>query len=329
MILHVFNPDNDMALANGSAGYTPPTNIQRMMRHTALLPTRWARPGDGVLVDDRVWVVETPAPKQSQWSEDVETGEGHWTALSDVLDSVTEVRPWGWSPAICHRLRSVGIPDSLLPTSDRVAELRRLSSRQQAVLMLRQLTPLHSSFVGESVFCTSSAQVEEALARWSRTVLKAPWSGSGKGLRYGQGGREDTLQGWYQRILGQQGGVVVEPLYDKLHDFALEFWSDGCGMVAYQGLSLFETHPNGAYKGNLLWDEERKQAWLSEQLALLGTEPSVMPFLTSLLEERLSRLVGTLYRGPLGVDMMLLADGRIHPCVEINLRMTMGYVSIL
>ena len=34
------------------------------------------------------------------------------------------------------------------------------------------------------------------------------------------------------------------------------------------------------------------------------------------------------YEGPVGVDMMVLHDRMIHPCVEINLRRTMGHVAL-
>lgn len=37
------------------------------------------------------------------------------------------------------------------------------------------------------------------------------------------------------------------------------------------------------------------------------------------------------YRGPFGIDMMVVsAEGgyRLHPCVEINLRRTMGHVAL-
>ena len=329
MILHVFNADNDMALANGSPGYTPPASIQRMMEKTALLPARWAALGDGVIVGSRVWIVESPAPKVAEWTEEFLPGKGRWVNLSDVLPQVEEVRPWGWSPAICHRLRSIGIPERFLPADAQLAELRRLSSRQLAVEVLADVVPDNPCFVGESAYCTDASQVEQALLRWPQAVLKSPWSGSGKGIRYSQHGREDTLRGWYQRILEQQKGVVVEPFYDKVQDFALEFWSDGEGHVAYQGLSLFETHPNGAYKGNFIWDEVRKRTWLSELFARHGIPSSMLSTLQDLLQQRLSAVVGASYRGPLGVDMMQVAGGRIHPCVEINLRMTMGYVSIL
>ena len=49
--------------------------------------------------------------------------------------------------------------------------------------------------------------------------------------------------------------------------------------------------------------------------------------------DALHEVIGHQYTGPFGVDMMILAksDGNgflIHPCVEINLRHTMGHVAI-
>ena len=34
------------------------------------------------------------------------------------------------------------------------------------------------------------------------------------------------------------------------------------------------------------------------------------------------------YEGPLGIDMLVTSQGIIHPCVEINLRNTMGSILI-
>ena len=50
------------------------------------------------------------------------------------------------------------------------------------------------------------------------------------------------------------------------------------------------------------------------------------------MEKELSCLFSGYYTGPLGVDMMVVraADGSslLHPCVEINVRMTMGHVAL-
>lgn len=319
-----------MALANGEPGYTPPSSIKKMMEQTALLPTRWADSGDGVLVGERVWVVEQKTDKTEEWAQVLGDalaraieGKGYWAELCDVLPLVTEVRPWGWSPAICHRLRSVGIPDSLLLDADELATIRELSSRERAVEMLARIQPLLPFLKGESAYCRTEHEVADCMQRWTPTILKAPWSSSGKGLRFGQEGSEEALRTWYVKILKQQGGVVVEPFYDKMMDFAMEFWSDGSS-VKYKGLSLFDTHPNGAYRGNRLWTEDKKWEAMSPYLSLENGHQ-----LIGLLETNLGQIIGGRYRGPLGVDMMVLHDGTVHPCVEINLRMTMGYASLL
>lgn len=331
MLLHVFNPDNDMALANGEPGYTPPASIQKMMHETALLPARWAEVGDGVLVGNRVWIVEQRAEKQENWEQALGDallkaveGRGHWANLADVLHSMLGVRPWGWSPALCHRLRSLGIPDKFLLNTEELAQVRWLSCRERAVEMLAKIRPELPFLKGESVYCRSEEEVQIALNRWSPSILKAPWSSSGKGLRFRLSGADDNaVRTWYTKLLKQQGGVVVEPFYDKVMDFAMEFLSDGTS-VQYQGLSLFETHPNGAYKGNRLWTEEEKWKFMSPYLS---KEDGLQ--LIRLLEYHLHQLIADGYRGPLGVDMMILKDGTIHPCVEINMRMTMGYAALL
>lgn len=346
MILHVFNCDNDMALASNSPGYTPPASITKMMSEMALLPTRWAKQGDGVLclsqdepAKSRVWIVDKPSPKTEDWTQLEDIGQGRFTTLESVLPIVSEIRPWGWSHAIRHRLTCAGIPERLLPSKEQIETIRQLSSRRNAVEMLARLTnrphtdkttqefssdeKTHNIFVGESRYCQSEDEVEQLLAQWQKTILKAPWSGSGKGLRYGQGGREDTLAGWYRRIISQQGGVVVEPFYNKTADFAMEFFCHRTGEVTYKGLSVFENHPNGTYSSNHLWSEEQKMQWLSKYVPL-----HAITFLQKELETQLSQMIGTSYCGPLGVDMMII-DGRyIHPCVEINLRTTMGYVTL-
>ena len=314
--LCVFNCDNDMALANFSPGFTPPARIREMMEELADLPLAWRESEVGASADGQ------------------KTKEAVCLAYNNL--QLDEVFPWGWSPAVCHRLRQQGVPESLLPTHDQLLEIRRLSSRERAVELLAQMRQEGVCGDLHSQYCTDEAQVEAALCRWPQAILKAPWSGSGKGLRFAGQGEGGNLSGWYRRIIQQQGGVVVEPLNDKVHDLAMEFWSDGQGHVSYQGLSLFENHPNGAYRGNLLLPETEKQAWLDQFVS-----PAQSLAVRQWLEHRLSTLIGTAYKGYLGVDMMIVKNSQpspinhtpytinLHPLVELNLRMTMGMVSVL
>ena len=109
----------------------------------------------------------------------------------------------------------------------------------------------------------------------------------------------------------------------------MEFYSDGAGEVTFAGYSLFRTGKSGMYEGNRLLSNEAIWKQLSQYV------PSkVLTDLENCLKYRLSALVGTVYKGYLGVDMMICRFPenekpvfRIHPCVEINLRMNMGVVA--
>jgi hypothetical protein len=111
----------------------------------------------------------------------------------------------------------------------------------------------------------------------------------------------------------------------------MEFYSDGQGAVTYEGLSMFHT-TNGAYTGNLLATETTKRLKLANYVSL----QQLMD-----LRQRICALTSTLladqYKGPFGIDMMVVAPPAgsaddshflLHPCVELNLRRTMGHVAL-
>jgi hypothetical protein len=102
----------------------------------------------------------------------------------------------------------------------------------------------------------------------------------------------------------------------------MEFEADGHGGIRFLGLSLFHTK-NGAYIGNIVATEQTKRQLLSKLLPLELTDEVCRLIVT---ESRLGS-----YQGPFGVDMMVVTDGQrllLHPCVEINLRRTMGHVAL-
>ena len=292
MTLYVFNPENDMALADGHPGYTPPVQIQQMRRELWWLPQWWAED------EDIVW-----------------NGEERLNLSDD-----TRILPWGWSPALCHQLKQAGVQESLLPSQKELELLRQLSHRQTAVSLLQELRgelPLDGHLAGKSALCRNIKEAEETANAYGEALLKSPWSSSGRGLM-----KTDNPQwkAWASRILKAQGSVVVEQFLHKVSDFALEFWLDGKGGVEYRGLSLFYTNERGAYLGNWVAPEEQKLAWLAQYIPLQYLQ-EIRAWWTA----RLSRFD---YAGPVGIDMMLAQEG-ICPCIEVNWRWTMGLVSCL
>lgn len=278
-----------MALADGKSGYTPPAQIQQMRRELWWLPQWWAEE------KDIVW-----------------NGEDRLNLSND-----TKILPWGWSPALCHQLKQAGVQESLLPSAEKLEQIRQLSHRQTAVALLQELReqlPLDGHIAGNSTFCHTIEEVKEAVNIYGEAMLKLPWSSSGRGIRQAKAKDASLLKGRWK------GSVVVERFLHKIADFALEFWLDGKGGVEYRGLSLFYTNERGAYLGNWVAPEGQKLAWLAQYIPL-----QYLQEIRKWWEERLSHFD---YSGPVGIDMMLAQEG-ICPCIEVNWRMTMGLVSCL
>lgn len=141
------------------------------------------------------------------------------------------------------------------------------------------------------------------------------------GIRFIDGELNDYHRGWLRNLLSKQGGVMAEPYYEKVKDFGMEFESTESG-IRYLGLSLFHTS-NGAYTGNVLATENAKREMISRYIPV------------SLLDEVKEKICGMSllngYLGPFGIDMMIIRHHTqllLHPCVEINLRRTMGHVAL-
>ena len=199
--------------------------------------------------------------------------------------------------------------------------------------------------------------VQDALARYGRIVLKAPWSGSGRGLRWVDRTLSDLDKSWTEKTLASQGSVMVEPRMEVVQDFALEYYIGGQGREAHSstqalqnsstqafkqsssqtfispcagthhfvGYSLFATQ-NGVYRENHLFSDDEILQRLSEYVSvqtILSAKAAAERWLESEIVPR--------YEGPLGIDMFIYksADGyALNPMVEINFRHTMGHVAV-
>ena len=315
--IYLFNPENDMALANFTPYYKAPSEIIRMANDLSVLPAWYAPEGSTIKVDSlsrvSLWREQCPA---SDFLPDV-----IWSAEWENMP----YKPWGWSPSLLYTLRKAGVNDSFLLSDMQMGQIRVLSGRQCCVKILESFSRM-DGLCGKAMTCNSMTQVKKYIASLERCVLKAPWSGSGGGIMYVSSKEwNDSAEGWVSRVLRVQGEITVEPLYNKVCDFAMEFYADGNGSVSFVGYSLFDTDAHGNYKGNFLLSDGQIKKILSQYIP-----DEVFDNVCRTMEESLASLLNKDYCGFLGVDMMIcLEDGRylLHPCVEINLRMNMGVVS--
>lgn len=347
--IHYFNPENDLALAANDPHYTPPASALQMATDLQRLPLRWARPGDLVLLRDGTLISASPDAAPHSPSRLLPWG---WSPLA-----ITAFRRAGIPDALLPS-------DSEMHTFRTLAG--RATAADVLLRLRRQLDEQHIGhcFTGEAYVCRSLEEACDYHSRFGESIFKQPWSGSGRGLMPAHDGRlTDKNTAWLQRTLCMQGYVMAEPRYDRRADFALEFWRHSDGSITYEGLSLFMTTAGGVYAGNIVDTEERKWALLlpllppspSPSSSSLPSSPSFpssssssssssfssfssssslpsLPFplvsLISSIPSLLSPFLPSFYSGPIGVDMLITRDGLIHPCVEINFRMTMGWVAL-
>lgn len=317
----LFNPSHDDALASGRADYCPTRIVRRMETDLSLLPLWWADPDSVVLTRRKEQALAFCEDNQ------VFLPEAH-VASFDCAEEVTSIAPWGWDAHIVRCLESAGFAPHLLPSSEQLEQLRRLSSRYTSVRVLRLVREQlnDSCFVGESYWVEQGSQLKELLNRFGRLMVKAPWSCSGRGVFELAA---DDKRSWDRAlsVVRRQGAIEAEPFYERVADFAMEYESDGMGHVAFRGLSWFGALA-GRYVGNCVCSEARaEQEW--QRFLPIEILWRTRQELLSVLENE----VAASYRGPLGVDIMVCRDAVdghlvLHPCIEVNVRHTMGLVAI-
>lgn len=333
MTLHIFNPEHEIALAENNARFTPPMAARDLADDLSFLPALWAEKGDAILVDDKMKAIQTYHQLPLK-----EFGEFFFLVPSDVPAffanrSNVKIAPWGWDKTVRETLSNHGVPDSLLPDAEWLDNIRTLSNRTLAVKLLDSFKDMDGT-TGFSRTCNTYEEVLVFLDNNEDIVVKAPWSSSGRGVRYMQRETVDeNLLMWIVNTIEKQGNVVAEMKCPKVHDLAVEFKVDEQGSVKACGISVFSTE-RSAYKGNRLATETEKREWLSQYISL-DIFDKVVKQIESFMEENIHGM----YEGPFGVDMLICSNpdyGKyegeqqylLNPCVEINLRCTMGHVAL-
>jgi hypothetical protein len=163
-------------------------------------------------------------------------------------------------------------------------------------------------------------QVKEFIAKHRNIVLKAPVSGSGKGIRWVTDALSHSDEGWCRNLIARHGCVVAERRLTLKREFAM-LYRVTADDVLFCGYSLFYTE-NGAYRGNILASDEFIERRLSEMITLHQLE-MVREELRLFLKERCCGR----YEGFVGVDQFFSEELGFNPVVEINMRMTMGLLA--
>ena len=208
---------------------------------------------------------------------------------------------------LSHLVHQLGYPQDLLPHwvtagADRTETEQRLRTAITAV-------------ASRSFGSTEQLMVKRPYTSSGRGVFPLPLPIQPKHL--------EALIGSCMRC----GSISIEPHLDVVDNWAIEYTRNAQGEVSFFALSHFATHPSGrAYLGNHLSSQQELWQKLSSCIG-----ENTLQRLIEVQRRWLEReLVASEYIGYIGIDLFFYRDGEqlcLHPCVEINLRTTMGVVA--
>lgn len=313
-LVHLFNPENDLALAANTDCYTPPQAAQRLASAGAVLPLWYGDDGDMALC------YGVPARWYDGVCEAFGIGVGLYPHSPAGLD--VEASPWGWSRAARRIFLDDGFSREALPTDAQLDAMRALSHRRTSAILASEITAMGITGIAEPAIEVADPDDLAALLGGAEPlVLKMPWSSSGRGVVDTRVAGTARAMKFGLDSIRRQGSVMVERAYDRAIDFA-KLYECRDGRCESIGTSVFATDSRGAYTGNLLADE-------AERLRRVGewTDLGRLDDVTEALRMCIERMIAPHYTGVLGVDMLADKSGMLDACVEINLRKTMGYVA--
>lgn len=234
-----------------------------------------------------------------------------------------EIKPWGWNHTLRRRLVAAGVDESMLKSEEEIDRLRDLSHRRTGIKVQHFLQSLITDFtVPVAIEAFSVEDVMEFVTQNPDAFLKLPWSSSGRGVIRAADFPVIKLREWAGGGIKRQGSVMCEKGFHRNLDFASE-WLCRNGDVVFLGLSIFRTSDDGRYLGNIIAPQQELNAILKEQVPIWSER------IIKAQRLALKEIVAPYYDGPVGIDMLSATDGSLHPCVELNLRQTMGAACII
>lgn len=312
---HIFNPEHDSALAMEIGIYTPKPQIQQFGKDLSTLPLWYSDEEDKVIlpeITDKEWLNSVVSI--------IPNIKNKITSLDEYRHSKEAKRlmPWGIDNTICRLTNTTQIDGE--DVSDVIRRTKLFSSREQTHDALNKLQDagLYKGFVSKKA--ETIEEIKNINAEFGKIVVKAPWSSSGRGVFF-INNLDDKEAKRIQKIIDSQGFVMVESFFEKEIDFAIEF-ENVKDNWHFAGYSIFSTDEHGAYKQNILASDDylKNEICKYADATLLD---SIIAFYCDYFQQRKDELKGN---NVIGVDMMA-GNGRIHPCVEINVRHTMGFVA--
>jgi uncharacterized ferritin-like protein (DUF455 family) len=247
------------------------------------------------------------------------------------------LRPWGWSAdsVVVAAEMSGHRREPSVPWSEPLRELYSKATAAGLLAGMGGTRPEAAALAG--VVVRTREEVVGAVGEWrargfGEVVLKAPFSLAGRGMiRVREAVPLAHEAAWTDRMLGEQGLLVVEPWLERVADYSAHYDCEPGELPRLRGLVRLHCDRGGRFIacvagrsfGRLL-PEGGARAWAEEGGAAFYADE-----LSAMLRPHVEAAE---FRGWLGVDALMYREAggrlRLRPVVEINPRCTMGRVTL-
>jgi len=318
-----FTPDAEAAMAHGldGKGFHPREEVRTLAQDLEILPAFLCHRDDVVLM--RQPPTQTHREKLHHLGFEVPEFEALDATGRIAPDSLqrtrklNHLRPWAWGPQSAALLQSLD-PEGVAARWN--PAIRDLFAKDRQV----------EAFGLERAICRTPDDVQAAARAlqadgFPEAVAKSPFGAAGQKNRKFPTAPPIALQPWLDRVLAQQGAVVVEPWLPKVFEFSVHYDFDGTTLDRLAYVQLI-TDRRGQF-----------QACVAQPKFCRGVDPEVTRFLIggalAVYENEIPAKLQPLlqaanYRGPIGIDTFVFRspDGqlRLRAVVEMNPRFTMG-----
>jgi hypothetical protein len=340
-MVHYFNPGHETALLNGSRFYHPPAHVLKMQEDLAFLPAWYAEADDYVFLSKPVpclyrcssfcnYMINTQLKQKKSFQPDA-IEHIPLTGRNVRMTEDNSIALWGISPQSIHFFEKINRQYNLsfqIPAwkeEYRPTGSRRTSQKILACLM-NEIPEIEKEILPQ--FLSNMDEIENFLLRSDeKQVVKSPFSSSGRGLVWLPPGKiarseKQIISG----MLKKQACVSIEKALDKHLDFSMHFENTPEGKTQFTGYSVFQTNGKGAYEKSLLANQEKLESQITgyiDKILLLRVKNALIHLI--------HQFYSPFYTGNIGVDMLVYRSGntyKLYPCVEINMRKSMGYLAL-
>ena len=285
-----YNPGYEVSAGYKLKNYTPPRNVVTLRRDLACLMK-----------------LLYPHPNAVVWTP------SYRFRKNDILI------PWGWAPEVYSlpTIHNENIPYTL--EQMQYFASRKRSHNLQELLVKKYPKRFTSNTKSQLLSQIRNLDFNEEETK--RYIVKPEFSSSGRGQLLYNSINEILLQ----HTKKNREEYFIEVFHHKIQDRGLEFHIDSNGHIEYLGPSVFTT-TNNQYTGNVIKPaKEIERQWLLDDL---GQHTNYLEGLLSGLKD----FDFNGYVGPFGIDTILYNANnktlKLHPCIEINMRHTMGHIAL-